>query len=107
MDRVSALARLDSISNGSYRAILPITVVIWLANLGILVTRSYAIGASTGWTAFLIRLVVSIAGAAVCLLTYKFVAQRCVRIDGVSENEAKFRSGEQYVVEVEGAGPNT
>lgn len=55
------------------RNLLLVTAVIWLANWGILVTRSYALGTDNGLSEAIIRLLVSIAGGLSCILIFKML----------------------------------
>jgi two-component system LytT family sensor kinase len=76
MDKVSTLVQPDSTLRGMHQSILPITVVIWLAHWGILVSRAYALGIDSSWGPVGIRAVVSFAGALSCLLIYKLLQHR-------------------------------
>ena len=76
MNKVQSLARPDSTTDGVMRNMLLVTAVIWLANWGILVTRAFALSANSGWAEAAIRLVISVAGAVSCLLTYQLLHRR-------------------------------
>jgi two-component system, LytTR family, sensor kinase len=70
------LARPETSSRNAFRDVLLVTVAVWAANWGILVTAFYLLGIASGWAEVFIRLVISAIGAASCMMIYKFLRHR-------------------------------